>query len=74
MDAKSLIGRRIVGVDYMTPGEARDALWYERPIVLMLDDGTQLYPSRDPEGNGGGTIFGMDGKGRTFMFAPKSLR
>jgi hypothetical protein len=28
------------------------------PVVLELDDGGLLYPSRDPEGNGPGALFG----------------
>jgi hypothetical protein len=31
--------------------------WDKSGIVLMLDDGTYIYPSRDDEGNGAGALF-----------------
>jgi hypothetical protein len=31
--------------------------WFERGIVLELDDGTSIFPSRDDEGNGPGALF-----------------
>jgi len=34
--------------------------------VIELEDGTLIYPSRDDEGNGPGTLFGKDSKGKTF--------
>ena len=54
---KSLVGRRIVGVEYLTDKEMEANLWYKRPIVLILDDGNWLVPMADDEGNDGGAIF-----------------
>ncbi len=31
---------------------------HANPPVFELDDGTLIYPSADPEGNGPGAIFG----------------
>ena len=53
---KSLVGRRIVGVEYLTDKEMEANLWYKRPIVLILDDGNWLIPMADDEGNDGGAI------------------
>ena len=53
---KSLVGRRIIGVEYLTDKEMKENLWYKRPIVLILDDGNWLMPMADDEGNDGGAI------------------
>jgi hypothetical protein len=45
------------GQQARSPGEA---------TVLVLDDGTILYPSRDDEGNGPGALFGADRDGELF--------
>jgi hypothetical protein len=52
-----VLGRRIVAVRYMTEAEAKEYDWYNRPVVLVLDDGNKLIPSADDEGNNGGAIF-----------------
>jgi len=58
--AKSrLLGRKIIGVRYMTDEELPED-WGEHPIVIMLDDNSVWYPSRDDEGNGPGSLFGQD--------------
>ena len=55
--SKILVGRKIVGVRYMTKAEAKGMDWFSRPIVLILDDRTLIYPSHDDEGNDGGALF-----------------
>lgn len=55
--AKLLVGKKIVGVRYLSKSEAKDLDWSSRPIVLMLDDGTSIFPSMDDEGNNGGALF-----------------
>ena len=52
-----LEGRTIVRVRYTTDQEMRGLYWFERGIVLELDDGTSIFPSRDDEGNGPGALF-----------------
>jgi hypothetical protein len=54
---KQLLGRKIVKVRYMTVDEMNDLGWYSRPVVMILDDGNIIYPSRDDEGNDGGALF-----------------
>jgi hypothetical protein len=70
-----LIGRTIREVRPMTAAEQSGEGWedaspWERPVVLVLDDGTRLYPARDPEGNGPGALFGVDPRGRAFTLHP----
>lgn len=62
-----LKGRTIVNVRYMTPEEAERMGWNKRPVILELDNDTNLFPSRDDEGNDGGSMFvnTMDGKNVT---------
>ena len=37
--------------------EAKEWMWYSKPISMQLDDGTWIYPSKDDEGNDGGALF-----------------
>jgi hypothetical protein len=65
-----LKGHEIVAVRPMTDDEAERNFWHHdrrRPVVLELDNGTLVYPSQDPEGNGPGALFGeVDGTPVTF--------
>lgn len=67
-----LIGRRIVDMRPMTDDEAALEGWrfsgvHGAPTVLVLDDGTKVYPARDHEGNGPGALFGEQ-DGATVVF------
>lgn len=57
----SLVGRKIKTVRPLTHGECEDFGWDSDssgvPMVIILDDGTALIPSSDPEGNDAGHIF-----------------
>lgn len=52
-----LEGRTIVQAFYMSEAEAEEWGWYKRPIIMILDDDTQLMISADDEGNDGGSLF-----------------
>ena len=54
--AKVLVGRTIVGVEYLTDMELDALGWHERSVVLKLDDGNAIIASRDDEGNGAGAL------------------
>lgn len=55
---KVVLGKKIVKVQYMTEQDAQDNFaWYKRPIILTLEDGTELIPMADDEGNDGGSIY-----------------
>ena len=51
-----LLKRKIVKVEYMSSREAKESMWYSRPVCFLLDNGKWLYPMRDDEGNDGGAI------------------
>lgn len=57
---KPLVGRKIVGVRPFLSEELDYFYWggpdADYAVVLMLDDGTQVVPMRDPEGNGSGFL------------------
>jgi len=56
-----LVNKKITNVRYMTIAEAKEWGWYKRPLIMMLNDGTQLILSMDDEGNDGGAMFGQKG-------------
>ena len=60
---KHFLGRTIVGCRYLTDKEVEDLGWYNASIVLVLNDGSLLFPSADDEGNDAGAIFGQSKKG-----------
>lgn len=55
--APALKGRTIANVRYTTDAEMRQMMWGQAAVVLVLDDGTELWPSRDDEGNNAGALF-----------------
>jgi hypothetical protein len=57
---KQLLNRKIVDVRYLTIEEMENLGWYERSVVMILDDGNMIYPSQDDEGNGAGALFTCD--------------
>lgn len=67
MNDSNIVGKKIVEVRPMTNQEMADQYWEEThdgpAAVIVLDDGTLLYPSQDPEGNGPGALFGKDSEG-----------
>jgi hypothetical protein len=59
-----ILGMRIVAARKMSDAEYKSEYWDvdnlgERPTVLLLENGVKLYPSRDEEGNGPGSLFGV---------------
>lgn len=66
-----IVGKEIVDARKMTEEELEREGWrmprlQEDPVALELDDGTIIYPSRDPEGNGPGSLFGFGPGGPPF--------
>ena len=57
-----LLNKRIVNVRYLTQEEADDMGWDERTVAFQTQDGLWFFPSRDDEGNGGGSLFTSDVK------------
>ncbi len=54
--AKSLVGRKIVDIRYLSAEEADSCGFYNQPICLFLDNGEWIMPMRDDEGNDGGAM------------------
>ncbi len=63
-----LVGRTIKSVRWFSVPEAESMGWYNRPIVIELDDGSQIFPSQDDEGNDGGALFGQGSDGDEWTF------
>lgn len=51
----ALVGKTVKEVRYMT--EKENIMWYNKPIIIIFNDGTAIYPSADDEGNDAGAIF-----------------
>ena len=56
-----LLGKTITLVRYMSDDEQEDMGWYNKAIVIQLDNGIALFPTRDDEGNGPGALYTMYG-------------
>ena len=54
---KWLVGRKIVKCRYMSDEETKEAGWNDKPLCILLDDGTWIIPQRDDEGNDGGALY-----------------
>ena len=54
---KILLNKKIVAVRYLSKQEEEMLGWNSRCIVMELEDGTLVYPSRDDEGNDSGALF-----------------
>lgn len=53
-----LKGRTIKDVRYMTEEEMENLGWDRKALVMILDNGSIIYPSADDEGNDAGALFG----------------
>ena len=68
--AAVLVGRTIKKVRYLTAEERKGLGWSARPLVIILDDETHIWPSSDDEGNGAGALFTTDSKLMTIPVIP----
>lgn len=63
-------GLKITAVREMTKDEAKKQGWgfnmHGAPKVIILENGTKIFPSCDEEGNGAGCMFGEDKAGTAF--------
>lgn len=60
-----LVGRTIVAARYLTNDEAERLGWSSRSVILELDNGDLVWPSRDDEGNDAGALFTTNSKADT---------
>jgi hypothetical protein len=54
---KHLVGKKIVHVRYLNKKEMDDLGWDQTPLIIFFTDGSYMFPSRDDEGNDGGSLF-----------------
>lgn len=54
---RKLVGRKIVRVEYLDDDVASEQLFYKRPIIIHLDDGSFFVPIKDDEMNDGGSLY-----------------
>lgn len=56
-----IVGQRVTEIREMTDAELAGEGWevgfHGRPVALVLENGTVIYPSSDVEGNDGGALF-----------------
>jgi hypothetical protein len=52
-----LKGRTIVNVQWMTEENAKEIGWRNRPLLMVLDNGTIVHAQADDEGNDGGALY-----------------
>jgi len=57
---KSIVGKKVAGITYMTEAQAEENLWYSRPVVIIFDDGSYIIPLSDDEGNNAGALATSD--------------
>lgn len=62
-----LVGKRIKNVRYLDEEEQEQLGWYSSTIVMVLEDGTLIFPSKDDEGNDAGALFGQSPKGEEIV-------
>jgi hypothetical protein len=65
-----IVGTTIIDTRQMTEDEMLEECWLkdEIPMVLVLSNGTILYPSADIEGNDAGALFGKTSDGSVLRF------
>ncbi len=63
-----LVGRKIVEVRNMTEEEVDGESLHNCTAVLVLDDGTEIWPQSDDEGNGYGTLVAASGKDGSYAY------
>jgi len=51
-----LMGRTITNVRYLTDKEQEAYGWYNKAVVIELDNGTAFFPMKDDEGNDAGAL------------------
>lgn len=57
---KFLVGKKVKEVRYLTEEEAEGLGWHSRSLVIIFDDNSAIYPSRDDEGNDAGALLTSD--------------
>jgi hypothetical protein len=71
------INQKITEIRKLTKEELEEQGWEDcaeahiaSAAVLVLEDGTKIFPSQDDEGNGPGTLFGILPNGENVYIIP----
>lgn len=68
------VGLKVTDVRMMTKGELDSEGWEESfgdfPVVIVFEDGSKIYASCDPEGNGPGCLFGVTKNKEQIIISP----
>jgi hypothetical protein len=56
----ALLGRKVTRIDYMSREEMFRQDWYNRPMILVFDDGTEVFCKHDDNKEGGALV--IDGR------------
>jgi len=64
---KTLVGKTIAEVRYLTDEEMKGMAWYCNPPVIIFTDGSYILPMRDDEGNDGGAMCGASASGEEYV-------
>lgn len=68
------VGLKVTNVRMMTIDELTNECWEDDrsgyPVVLEFSDGSKIYASSDPEGNGPGCLFGVTKDGEEITVSP----
>ena len=49
-------GKTIAKVEYLSPKEGEEMMWYKLPLAITFTDGSWIFPMADDEGNDGGSL------------------
>lgn len=64
------VGQTIQAVRWMTTEEMEQEGWDRPAVILEMVEGGKIYASQDEEGNGPGTLFGIDRNGEQIYIVP----
>lgn len=66
-------GQKIIDVREQTEEEMEELGWYKPAVVIVLENGTELFASKDDEGNDSGVIFTKHANGdEGYLLADKN--
>ena len=54
--SSELVGKTIAKIEYLSPKEGEEMMWYKLPLVIIFTDGSWIFPMADDEGNDGGSL------------------
>jgi hypothetical protein len=54
--SSELVGKTIAKIEYLSPKEGEEMMWYKLPLAITFTDGSWIFPMADDEGNDGGSL------------------